>query len=77
MTRVFDPSVKCRQDYDWTIRACQKYTFCIVSEPLVDIFLQEDSISRFDVENIRVTMSTCTANIGKVFPRIHCLKRRY
>lgn len=42
---LFDPEMKRRQDYDWTIRAAQKFRLCFIDEILVDVYLQENSIS--------------------------------
>ncbi len=44
----FDPEVKRMQDFDWAIRASEKYTFCAVALPLVNVYLQEDSITSYD-----------------------------
>lgn len=42
---LFDPGVVKSQDYDWMIRASRKYRTYYVSTPLVDQYLQPDSIS--------------------------------
>ncbi len=42
---LFDPGVVKSQDYDWMIRASRKYRTYYVSRPLVDQYLQPDSIS--------------------------------
>ncbi len=41
----FDPSVTKAMDYEWSLRAGQKYIFCLVSDPMVIQYLQEDSIT--------------------------------
>ena len=41
----FDVMVVKSQDYDWAIRASEKYSVYMVSEPLVEQYLQQDSIS--------------------------------
>ncbi|MBR1592539.1 MAG: glycosyltransferase family 2 protein [Ruminococcus sp.] len=41
----FDVRVKARQDWDWTIRAAGKYSFCFDDDVLVDVYLQNDSIT--------------------------------
>lgn len=41
----FDDKLKRLQDYDWTVRAGLKYKFCSVNEVLVDVYLQDDSIT--------------------------------
>lgn len=42
---LFDPEVVKSQDYDWMIRASEKYTVYFVAQPLVEQYLQHDSIS--------------------------------
>ena len=42
---VFDPAVKKSQDYDLMIRASEKFSVYYVAEPLVEQYLQPDSIS--------------------------------
>jgi len=42
---LFDPAVKKSQDYDWMIRASEKFSVYYVAEPLVEQYLQPDSIS--------------------------------
>lgn len=41
----FDVAIKRMQDYDWMIRAARDYKVCYVSDVLVDIYLQDDSIT--------------------------------
>lgn len=41
----FDSKVRKAQDYDWTIRASEKYSFFYLDEPLAVQYLQDDSIS--------------------------------
>lgn len=48
MRHRFDPAIKRMQDYDWMIRAAQEYSVCYVSDVLVDLYLQDDSITSFD-----------------------------
>ena len=42
---MFDPQVVKSQDYDWIIRASKKYSVYYVAKPLVEQYLQPDSIS--------------------------------
>lgn len=42
----FDPLMPRMQDYDITIRLSEKYTFYFVNKPLVNMYVQGDSISR-------------------------------
>ncbi|MDO5702496.1 MAG: glycosyltransferase family 2 protein [Lachnospiraceae bacterium] len=42
---MFDPLVKKGQDYDWCIRASRNHTVYFVRTPLVEQYLQNDSIS--------------------------------
>ena len=42
---LFDPKVVKSQDYDWIIRASEKYRTFFVALPLVEQYLQSDSIS--------------------------------
>ena len=41
---LFDVNVRRGQDYDWTIRASQKYRFYYLNEPLVKQFYTKNSI---------------------------------
>ena len=41
----FDPKVVKSQDWDWVIRASMEYSVYFVARPLVDQYLQTDSIS--------------------------------
>lgn len=47
---LFDPVVKRRQDYDWVIRAAKTYTFYLCDEVLVDVYLQDDSITQLSAK---------------------------
>ena len=44
----FDPQIRRMQDFDWAIRAVERYTLCSISEPLVNVYLQKDSITDND-----------------------------
>lgn len=44
-TFMFDAEVKRAQDYEWTLRAGECYRFCFVATPMVDQYLQKDSIT--------------------------------
>ena len=44
-TEMFDPEMPRFQDYDLVIRLAQKYRFAFCREPLVDLYLQGDSIT--------------------------------
>lgn len=48
----FDPLVKKGQDYDWIIRAALEYSVYFIKEPLVEQYLQKDSISLGGAEKI-------------------------
>lgn len=41
----FDPLVKKAQDYDWIIRASKEYSVYFINIPLVEQFIQKDSIT--------------------------------
>ena len=42
----FDPDMPRLQDFDWMIRASANYTVCFTPEALVDVYVQENSISK-------------------------------
>lgn len=42
---LFDPALPRLQDYDWVIRASKKYQFVLLDDVLVDVYLQDDSIT--------------------------------
>ena len=42
---LFDPDMPRLQDYEWTIRASEYFTFYLVDESLVNVYLQDDSIT--------------------------------
>ena len=48
---LFDAKVIKGQDYDWTIRAGKEYKFYFLAEPLVNQYIQPDSISLGDQGN--------------------------
>lgn len=41
----FDDSLRKLEDYEWAIRAGEKYKFFLTDEVLVDVYLQNDSIT--------------------------------
>lgn len=43
----FDESLPRLQDWDWAIRATEKYKTVFLREPLVKVYIQNDSITRF------------------------------
>lgn len=47
---LFDPELRRRQDYDWVLRASKKYIFCLCGDVLVDIYLQNDSITNMSAK---------------------------
>lgn len=49
----FDPEMPRLQDYDITIRLSKKYSIYFVNEPLVNMYVQNDSISIFKNKMIR------------------------
>lgn len=42
---MFDSHIKRLQDYDWTIRVGKECVFYLCDSPLVDVYLQDDSIT--------------------------------
>lgn len=48
----FDPEVKRMQDFDWAVRASESFVFCAVSAPLVNVYLQNDSITSYDYRKV-------------------------
>lgn len=42
---LFDPKLPRLQDFDWMIRAAKENSVVFVPEPLVDVYVQSDSIS--------------------------------
>lgn len=48
----FDVEMKRMQDYDWIIRAAHDNRVCFVSEVLVDLYLQPDSLTSFDYNKL-------------------------
>lgn len=42
---LFDPQLPRLQDFDWMIRSAKKNKVTFVAEPLVDVYVQNDSIS--------------------------------
>lgn len=48
----FDVSIARMQDYDWIIRAAKHHRVCFVNDVLVEIYLQENSITTFDYTKI-------------------------
>lgn len=47
----FDPNIKRFQDFEWIVRASKDYSVFMCDEILVDIFLQDDSITRSGWQN--------------------------
>lgn len=54
-TVLFDESLKCRVDMDWSIRYSQSYTIVFLREPLVLSYVQTDSISTNSKNQITAT----------------------
>ncbi len=42
---LFDEAMPRLQDYEWTIRASGRYAFCLVDDVLVNVYMQNDSIT--------------------------------
>lgn len=42
---MFDDNIKRLQDYEWTIRASKEFSFYLLDDALVNVFLQDDSIT--------------------------------
>ena len=49
---LFDPKVKRMQDYDWIVRAGLNHRLCAVGMPLVDVYLQQDSITTYNYSKL-------------------------
>lgn len=41
----FDETLRKMEDYEWAVRAADKYSFSLVDDVLVDVYLQMDSIT--------------------------------
>lgn len=54
---LFDPAVKKSQDYDWMIRATRDNSVYFIAEPLVEQYLQDDSITLSGAEKTLSAMS--------------------
>ena len=70
----FDPDVKRMQDFDWAIRASELFVFCAVSSPLVNVYLQSNSITSYDYEkmlNIWYFFSSKYKNIMEKDPYLY------
>lgn len=50
---LFDPEVKRMQDFDWIVRAGKEHNVCVVSQPLVDVYLSSDSITTTNYEKLK------------------------
>ena len=48
---LFDTEMKCFQDWEWLINASRNASVYYVSEPLVELYLQKDSITIRDFTN--------------------------
>lgn len=48
---LFDKEMKCFQDWEWMINASRNASVYYVSEPLVELYLQADSITVRDLTN--------------------------
>ena len=49
---VFDSTLKRLQDYDWVISVSQSYSFFLVDDILVDVFIQNDSLTMSGSRNL-------------------------
>lgn len=49
---LFDPKVKRMQDYDWIVRAAKNNKVCSIAVPLVDVYLQENSITTYNYKKL-------------------------
>lgn len=45
MNSMFDVNLKRLQDYEWVISVCKNYSFYLVDQILVDVYLQNDSLT--------------------------------
>lgn len=50
---LFNKNMKCFQDWEWLINASRNHSVYYISEPLVELYLQDDSISNYDLNNQR------------------------
>ncbi len=55
----FDEKVQKAQDYEWSIRAGEKYKFFFIAEALVDQYMQNDSITARGEKDYRIEKETC------------------
>lgn len=60
----FDILIKRMQDYDWIIRAAHNAKVCFANEVLVDVYLQRNSITTFEIDKIR----KCNEVLLKKYP---------
>ena len=54
----FDTEIKIRQDHDWIIRAAQNYKIYFIDKPLVEVYLQNDSIGAVKNHNKQIDTMT-------------------
>lgn len=76
---LFDPAVKRMQDYDWIIRAGLNHKVCAVGIPLVDVYLQQDSITTYNYSKLIESYNFFLEkykSIDKQFPEIKILMNR-
>lgn len=52
----FSPDMPRLQDYELVVRLCQKYKFYLVDDVLVDLYLQDDSLTRTPTFGIALQM---------------------
>lgn len=62
---IFDPELKRMQDFDWVIRSGQKYKFVFDDQVMVDVYLQEDSISQYTISGCNKMIETSNILLHK------------
>lgn len=46
----FDPVLRWCEDYEWSIRFCKKHSVYLLDDVLVDVYLQENSVTRINTD---------------------------
>lgn len=75
----FDSQIKRMQDYDWIIRAASGRSVCAVRKPLVDVYLQQDSITTYNwkklIDSYRLFLKKYE-NLARTCPEFNCLMKK-
>ncbi|MCC8088634.1 MAG: hypothetical protein LIO79_05145, partial [Rikenellaceae bacterium] len=70
----FDTKVKRMQDYDWIIRAAEENVVVFAKEAMVDVYLQDDSITTSDYGKLldaNLMFLDKYENLFDRYPRFH------